>query len=737
VTADNPYQAILLQPPPGDLTGPYPALCYLKSYAARQGYRALVKDLGIEALNYLSRPERISALLERLRRQRDRLETAPALDAEKQGRYARLLAGLPAHDDPEWFSQSIQLFRRSDAFFDYSRYKQARSGLNGFFDLLSALHYPTILTAAEYPTATMLKTMDNIQAHQDPGVNPYVPYYEEVLLPFIAGHRPVLVGISMVFGNQSVQALVLGSMIKARFPEIHVTLGGAYLSQWAMTADDTHLEQLLSCAHSIVCGEGEQAFTDLLKRVLKNESPADPPNLICRDGADGILIRCADLNYTDINDQPPPDFSDLDLASYLTPRTVIPYCISRGCYWGRCAFCQNRYGDHHMRRYQTVGVEKAVTEMSALADRCGSRHFNFSNDVVDPVYLKKLSRAILDSGRTFTWNTDLRAEKAYDAQTCQLMARAGLKSVAIGFESGCQKTLDAMDKGKQVETIAQVLKNLYTAGVATQAMGIFGMPGEREADGEKTVRFLEANADHISYYVMGLLMVLPGSRMHRDPGAHGVTAISYERNPLKTPEPVWWSDTRMSPSSVNSLYARLNRLEEIYAIDEYPYVGGLSTNHGFLYYTLGPDILKRLRRNEQNALNQVRRLLGLDGSPVDARRLRKLVPRPVLPYHLLRSRFALHRLSMETGETGNIPEMISANEVDFFQLPGNEPQIPVMVGRQEIKLLNRINGRRTLKDVLKGVQKWEMQRALSFVWFLVQNRVIELSRSGFETTSNQ
>jgi len=274
VTADNPYQAILLQPPPGDLTGPYPALCYLKSFAARQGYRALVKDLGIEALHYLSRPERISGMLERVRHQCRRLETAPALDAEKQGEYGRLLAGLPAHTHPEWVSQSIQLFRQNDTFFDYRRYKQARRGLNAFFNLLSAAHYPTILTAATYPTATMLKTMDNIQAHQDPGVNPYIPYYEAVLFPFIAGHRPVLVGISMVFANQSVQALVLGRMIKARFPEIHVTLGGAYLSQWAMTADDTHLAQLLSCAHSIVCGEGEQVFTDLLARVLKNKSPA-------------------------------------------------------------------------------------------------------------------------------------------------------------------------------------------------------------------------------------------------------------------------------------------------------------------------------------------------------------------------------------------------------------------------------------------------------------------------------
>jgi radical SAM superfamily enzyme YgiQ (UPF0313 family) len=270
-----------------------------------------------------------------------------------------------------------------------------------------------------------------------------------------------------------------------------------------------------------------------------------------------------------------------------------------------------------MRRYQTVGVEKALAEMGALADRYGSLHFNFSNDVVDPVFLKKLSHAMLDSSRSFIWNTDLRAEKAYDARTCRLMARAGLRSVAIGFESGCQKTLDAMDKGKQVKTVARVLQNLYTAGVATQAMGIFGMPGESEADGKETVHFLEANTEYISYYVMGLLMVLPGSRMHRNPDAHGVTAISYDRNPLKTPEPVWRSDTRMSLASVNMLYARLSRLEEIFAIDEYPYVGGLSTNHGFLYYTLGPDILKRLRQNESAELNRFQRQSGIAGVPAN------------------------------------------------------------------------------------------------------------------------
>jgi anaerobic magnesium-protoporphyrin IX monomethyl ester cyclase len=720
-----PCQALLLQPPPGDVTGPYPALCYLKSYAAGKGYRVKVKDLGIDALHYLSFPERVSGMLERVRRQCAKLEASTALDAARQQQYRLLLAALACADHPEWFADSIQTFRQRDAFFDYPRYKLARNGLNAFFGLLSALHYPTRLTPAEYPTATMLKSMDNIQAHQEPARNPYIDYYEAVLMPQIEAQRPALVGISMVFANQSVQALVLGRMIKARFPEIHVTLGGAYLSQWAMTADDVHVAQLLTCADSIVCGEGEEAFTDLLSRVLKNETPVGLPNLICLDAEAQQPIRFTQLNYTDITDQPPPDFTDLDLDAYLTPQTIIPYCVSRGCYWGRCVFCQNRYGDYRMRRYQTVAVDKAVDEMTRLAEHYGSNHFNFSNDVVDPAYLKQLSRTLLDRGCDFIWHTDLRAEKAFDAQTCALMARAGLTSVAIGFESGCQHTLDAMDKGKRVEVTAEVMGNLYRAGVVTQAMGIFGMPGESEADGAQTVHFLETNSDVISYYVMGLLMVLPGSRMHSDPQAYGVNGISYDRHPLKTPEPIWWSDTRMSPASVNFLYSRLSRLEAIYAIDEYPYVGGLSTNHGFLYYTLGPEILKRLRREEQAVMTRLHDLVEGQEPAAALKKLKKRVPRLRCPYHTYHSRFALHRLAVEADTEPPAAALTPGVEADFLLLPGACQPVPAMIGPGEISLLARIDGRRSMGSVLKKFDKSQLRRALSFISYLLQAEAVD------------
>jgi radical SAM superfamily enzyme YgiQ (UPF0313 family) len=685
-------------------------------------------DLGIGAFRFLIQEDQVAGMLERAAESCQRLEAKRSLDATEQHQYAQLLSALAATGRPRMFADGVKLFQDNRRFFDYPRYRTACHLLDGFYQLLSAVHFPTSLSAAGYPTATMLKTLDQVLAHRAPEINPYIRYYESEVIPRLAADPPPVVGISMVFTNQTVNALVLGHLIKERFPGIHVVLGGAFLSQWVMVAGDDELAQLFSCADSIICGEGERPLTELLARV-QAKAPIDGiPNLVRLDPDSGKPLRFDEMIYTDVTEQPPPDFSDLDLDLYLTPKKIIPYSISRGCYWGRCVFCQNRYGDYHMRRYQTVPVEKALREMSDLAERYQTDHFNFSNDVIDPAYLKKFSRAVLDSGKSFIWNTDLRAESAFDAETCRLMADAGLNSVAIGFESGCQKTLDAMDKGNRTEVTREVMKNLYQAGVATQAMGIFGFPGESEADGHETVQFIEENTDRISYYVMGLLMVLPGSKMHETPDAYGVTSISYDTNPLKTPEPVWTSATRMSIDSVNRLYQRLNRLEELYAVGEYPYVGGLCTNHGFLYYhALGPNVLKMLRTQEEVSFHRLLRELGQDGGRPSVKTVRNRIPRLVLPCRVYRSCYPADRLP--GNEDRPVPPgftIAAGTERDYLISSGHSP---VPIGPVEADVVGAINGKRSLKVLLKQVNPTQSAAVLKFLWSLILMDLLALEAS--------
>jgi radical SAM superfamily enzyme YgiQ (UPF0313 family) len=368
-------------------------------------------------------------------------------------------------------------------------------------------------------------------------------------------------------------------------------------------------------------------------------------------------------------------------------------------------------------------VEKAIAEISQLAEQYDTNQFNFSNDVIDPPYLKKFSETIIASGKDFVWNTDLRAEKTFTKDISQLLARAGLNCVAIGFESGCQRVLDAMDKGNRVETSRQVMKNLYDAGVATQAMGFFGFPGETEKDGEMTVHFLEENSDRISYYVMGLLMVLPGSRMHDNPQNYGVTSISYHGNPMMAPEPVWRSDIRMSFGAVNRLYERLSKLEDIYALNEYPYIGALSTNHSFLYFEQGPDILKRLRMEEKKRHHELHRILGITRNHRVTKKIKTVVPRITFPFIIYRSPFPVEQIQMDPVEPANQPQLFSGDGGDYLIDPIN---MPIRIVESDRKLLQRINGKRNLKSILTKIQKTPSERLIYFFMHLIRGGLVAI-----------
>ena len=233
------FHALLLQPPPGDLTGPYPALCYLKSFAAAHGHTVGVRDLGIEGFQFLSQTERIRHLVAEAGKIRQQLESKATLSPEEQRRYRLLLMSMGFGLTKGFSHQLENGFKSPEKFYDYSRYQKTCRLLDAFFRLLSAVHYPTTVSPSEYPTATLLKTMPMILEHRKPRVNPYLQFYEDILFPQIAALKPSLIGISMVFASQSVQALVLGNLLKERFPDIHVTLGGSYLSQWVMVMGET------------------------------------------------------------------------------------------------------------------------------------------------------------------------------------------------------------------------------------------------------------------------------------------------------------------------------------------------------------------------------------------------------------------------------------------------------------------------------------------------------------------
>jgi len=174
------------------------------------------------------------------------------------------------------------------------------------------------------------------------------------------------------------------------------------------------------------------------------------------------------------------------------------------------------------------------------------------------------------------------------------------------------------------------------------------------------------------------------------------------------------------------LYERLSRLENAFAINEYPYVGGLSTNHGFLYFRLGPDILKKLRDEENRQHQKRHEILGMDRQHQKTKTIQSVIPTFAFPYTVYRSPYPVELVPMEPETPAGNLQRFNGPQRDYLIDPIN---VPIQIGQLEIGLLNRINGRRNMKSVLKNITADTQKRALYFLMYLLASGLVEVQGS--------
>ena len=75
---------------------------------------------------------------------------------------------------------------------------------------------------------------------------------------------------------------------------------------------------------------------------------------------------------------PPPDFDGLPMEKYFVPEPVLPYLATRGCYWGRCEFCD--HGEGYTAGYRTKKINAIIEEIGFLKDKYRTRHFHFTDE---------------------------------------------------------------------------------------------------------------------------------------------------------------------------------------------------------------------------------------------------------------------------------------------------------------------------------------------------------------------
>lgn len=525
-TSGRKMKVMLIFPPDWYPSEPYLSLPSLTAVLRQAGHTVIQKDINLEMYDWYFSEDFLKKVLRRVPQQLDRLRKLSKkrdLSADEMDLQLALCdLTRPRMDELIKKAEKAKAIIRGEIFYDINQLEWA---INVFRDVTSVISMvyaparvcmPPMETNLSYKVFSSSEVMDAIQDIQ---VNVYRDVFEHLVKPVIEQEQPDVIGISIVLQQQMFSSMTFCALIKQYFPRIHVTIGGNTVTR---LRDVLPQSPLFRYFDSAVAYEGETAFVQLVSAVGARRSLADVPNTIYKDETG---VHTSPTSYSeDMASLPPPDFDGLPLEKYFVPTKILPYLATRGCYWGRCEFCD--HGEGYTAGYRTKKIQDIIDEIRYLKNKYGAKHFHFTDESYPPALFRKLARGLIDSKMDIIWTTHMRFEKSLLDETVWQDAKdSGCRYLHFGYESGNERVLKLMDKATTTEIITQHLQMSADVGIWNHCMGFFGFPGETKEEAWSSVQFLEANKEHVHSLGFGTFDLSKHTPVAKDPERWGVTVF--------------------------------------------------------------------------------------------------------------------------------------------------------------------------------------------------------------------
>ena len=501
-------RVLLITPPLTQLNTPYPATAYLKSYYHEQGAEVRQVDLGIEVADrVLSREfltgiglEEQARLIEPVKRflrgQDDtlgpRIANRSLLPEGK--RFEQL-----DEDNLEWsfgVSGTTDKAQHLATLFIEDIADYIREHVDPHFDLVRYAEY----LSNDAPTFDPLYA----ELQQEPSAIDRIML--SLLEECVSGFGPDKVCITVPFPGCLYGALRCGQWLKAH-TKATVEIGGGFPNtEWRQLSD----QRIYEFCHEVVI-DG------------------------CREA-----------------DQYCPDFSDLPLDKYLSLTEMTnpmhrlwsqgrwnKMVMAHGCYWHRCAFCDTSLD--YIGNYRAPKAATVVDHMERIMAQTGRTGFHFVDEALPPKLLREVAEEILRRGLAVSFWGNIRFEKAYTAELCDLLAEAGMVAVSGGLEVASDRLLKLIDKGVTIQQTVDACRHLRDAGIMVHTYLMYGFPTEtlqETVDALETVRrmFDEGIVQSAFWHRYAMTCHSPSGL---NPEAYGARRVTLEPNPFCNNEVDW------------------------------------------------------------------------------------------------------------------------------------------------------------------------------------------------------
>ena len=418
-------------------------------------------------------------------------------------------------------------------------------------------------------------------------------------------HQPDLVLVSAPFPGNVYGAFRIAQAIKAARPEVRTVLGGGFVNTELrelaeprvfdffdyVCLDDGERPLLALLAHL----KGERPLAGLVRTFVRESENADIPSPalprtpppLAGEGLGEREIRdaksartpCSTVRYIDAGEPDipfaevgTPTWDGLPLDRYLSILDMLnpmhrlwsdarwnKLTVAHGCYWKKCSFCDVSLD--YIGRYDGAAAGLLVDRIEAIIAETGQTGFHFVDEAAPPKALRALAEELLRRGLAISWWGNIRFEKSFSPELCQLLADSGCIAVSGGLEVASDRLLQLMKKGVSVEQVARVTHAFTAAGVLVHAYLMYGFPTQTVHDTVDALEYVrqlfEAGCIQSGFFHRFACTV--HSPVGRNPEEFGVTLvalpeITFAKNDVGFIDPTGVDHDRLGKALNKALY---------------------------------------------------------------------------------------------------------------------------------------------------------------------------------------
>ena len=514
----TPFRVLSFIPPMTQLNTPYPSTAYITGFLRKQGVDAVQADIALGLVLKLFSPEGLDRIASEIE-QYDEVTERVALFMDQFSRYRatiaptiRFLQGgdstLAHRINSRAFLPEGPRFEALDVYVDEDGGDPLAWAFGALGAQDKARHLATlylndladVIADAIDERFEFVRYAESLAGSQ-PSFDPLADALQqpftlideilvELTLEEFRRQQPQLVLLSVPFPGAVYAALRMAQAMKAENPTIKIGLGGGYVNTELRELGEPRLFDFVDF---VTLDSGERPLLCLIEYLQGKRGPQRLVRTFTRN-AEGTVQYTnwaePDVPFGDVGT---PTWDGLPLHSYLSLLDMLnpmhrlwsdgrwnKLTVAHGCYWKKCSFCDVSLD--YISRYENATATELVNRIEQIVAETGQTGFHFVDEAAPPKALKALAQELIARNVSISWWGNIRFEKSFTPELCQLLADSGCIAVSGGLEVASDRLLNLMKKGVSVEQVARVTKGFTDAGVLVHAYLMYGFPTQTVQD---------------------------------------------------------------------------------------------------------------------------------------------------------------------------------------------------------------------------------------------------------------